>query len=368
MLELSLGSDPVIDYDCAPTDYDIEPYADRITALGGLVALKRQDLTRSHFEQIQSHATYLAALLGERLPLSAFVRRTQGCNVSGWTEEYLRHRQELAQRALTDLGISWSARTFEELGVLEPSIPAESVGDQIKTYAAQYERDVRETVGSYSQFNLQVEPVSSDSYWSYWLDGSGHDARLRINLARASFTATDAYRFALHEILGHALQYASLSDRVREGSEKFLPILAVHSNHQVVFEGLAQIFPLLFDQSNSLVEAFVRLDHYRQLVRAELHLLVNSGASVLECRDKFIQRLPFVSDSEVEREIRDRSLNPRLRSYLWAYPAGLDWFMCLYEERPAAVKDVLRAAYRKPLTPNELSEFWPNGPVIGGDL
>jgi hypothetical protein len=27
---------------------------------------------------------------------------------------------------------------------------------------------------------------------------------------------------------------------------------------------------------------------------------------------------------------------------------------------------VLRAAYRAPLTPGELSELWPDGPAIGG--
>ncbi|MGH3566568.1 MAG: hypothetical protein ACRDRH_11165 [Pseudonocardia sp.] len=367
-LERRRGADAVIDYDCVPTDTDVEPYPNRFAALDDLLALQQRRLPEPLAEQVQAHVTYLSALLGERLPLGDFVKRTQGCDTAGWTADYLDYRRDIARAALAEVDVSWGARTLEELRAVEAELSPDAVGEAIKGCAAEHERYVRDAVASETRFNLQIESVESNEYWSYWLDGSGFDARLRINAMRASFTPTDVYRFALHEALGHALQYASISNHARTDDDiPWLPLLAVHSNHQVLFEGIGQILPLVFDRENKLVNTFVRLDHYRQLVRADLHLLINDGATVAECRDMVGVRAPFMSPEVVERELRDRSLNPRFRSYLWAYPAGLDWFMCLFEASSDTLTKVLRAAYRTPLTPSELQSLWPDGPAIGGN-
>ncbi|MEU6913894.1 hypothetical protein [Streptomyces olindensis] len=44
----------------------------------------------------------------------------------------------------------------------------------------------------------------------------------------------------------------------------------------------------------------------------------------------------------------------------------LDWFMALAEVPRATAAGVLRAAYQRPLHPADLTELWPDGPVIGG--
>lgn len=113
--------------------------------------------------------------------------------------------------------------------------------------------------------------MEHDEYWSYWLDGAGHDARLRINRRTAAFTRNDAYRFALHEVLGHALQYASITDYAERHQVEWIRLLADHSNHQILFEGLAQVLPFAFRSQDPLHVASARLDHYVQLVRGTLH-------------------------------------------------------------------------------------------------
>ena len=60
------------------------------------------------------------------------------------------------------------------------------------------------------------------------------------------------------------------------------------------------------------------------------------------------------------------SPNQFYRSYLWSYPAGIDWFVCLADQEPALGRDILRAAYGDPLTPAELAAMWPDGPRVGG--
>jgi hypothetical protein len=356
-LEVANGGDPVIDYDCAPTTEHIEPYPDRFTALDELTALKAEAGDGPVAEQLTAHATYLAALMGEQIPLDDYLRRTQGCGATAWSDDYLVHRRAQAAAALADLGISWGEKCRDELRALDEQLAPGDVAEVIGEYADEYEPFVRDLAQTTATFNLTIEDVEHDEYWSYWLDGAGHDARLRINRKTASFTRGDAYRFALHEVLGHALQYASITEYAEAHDVPCPRLLAVHSNHQVLFEGLAQFLPLVASAADPVGVASARLDHFTQLLRAELHLMVNAGASVNECLERAIGRAPYLSAKDIEREIRDRSRDPRLRSYLWSYPAGVDWFMNLWEQEDKLLPEVLRAAYQRPLSPSELDNF-----------
>jgi hypothetical protein len=44
----------------------------------------------------------------------------------------------------------------------------------------------------------------------------------------------------------------------------------------------------------------------------------------------------------------------------------MDWFAALAEAGGEVSREVLRAAYRAPLTPSDLAALWPDGPVVGG--
>jgi hypothetical protein len=76
--------------------------------------------------------------------------------------------------------------------------------------------------------------------------------------------------------------------------------------------------------------------------------------------------VPYWTDAEIADLLADRGADTLLRSYLWSYPAGIDWFVSL-AEAPADVQSaVLHAAYRDPLSPDDLAALWPAGPAIGG--
>jgi hypothetical protein len=60
-------------------------------------------------------------------------------------------------------------------------------------------------------------------------------------------------------------------------------VLSVHAEHQVLIEGLAQVVPLFVLPDNESLIARFRVDHYLQLIRAELHIAINSGASIEDC-------------------------------------------------------------------------------------
>jgi hypothetical protein len=131
---------------------------------------------------------------------------------------------------------------------------------------------------------------------------------------------------------------------------------SVHTQQQVLLEGLAQALPLFLTPDDKQLVARVYLAHYIELVRSELHLLINGGTSVAECVDHGRRRVPFWTDEAIANFLTDRSVDPLLRSYLWAYPAGIDWFIGLARDAsPMTTADVLRQAYQEPLTPGDLS-------------
>jgi hypothetical protein len=261
----------------------------------------------------------------------------------------------------------WDAETLTALAQRERPLAAEVAPVAIREAAADLEPAVREAVGSTAPYSLAIETVDVDAYWAYWLDGAGQNARLRLNLRHAQFTEAQARVFALHEILGHALQSASYSARAATGEVPWVRLLSVHAPYQVVFEGLAQALPLFITPDDRQLVARVRLAHYTQLVRAELHLAINGGATVEQCARHARSRIPFWTDEDIAAALSDRGVNPQLRSYLWTYPAGIDWFVSLAEAGGPIARKVLRAAYRDPLTPSDLEALWPDGPAVGGN-
>jgi hypothetical protein len=368
--EVNRGATPIIDYDFYPGDVGVESAGSRLAVLQRLDKLAQAAAESGETvltTRLDADRAYLRALLGERAPLDAYVYATQGCRAAGWSDSYIVERGELARGHLDAIGISWGPDTERELTASEGPIEVDEAPEAVRAAATDLEPVVRAAVSTNAPYQLAIETTDLDAYWAYWLDGAGSQARLRLNLRRARFTAVRARQFALHEVLGHALQGASLAQQCVSTEVPWVRLLSVHTPQQVLFEGLAQALPLFVVPYDTALTARVRLDHYLQLVRAELHLAVNSGVSVEDCARHARARVPFWTDEDIADSLSDRGANLLLRSYLWAYPAGIDWFVSLADSADARViTEVLHAAYRAPLTPGDLAALWPAGPPIGG--
>jgi hypothetical protein len=368
--EIERGTSPVIDYYCVPehTAY-IQPVG-RFETLAILNNLKAQALDSGDAavaSNVHAHASYIRALLGERISIDQYIRDTQGCPAKGWPTSHFESVRFEAIKAVEDLGITWSPNTEKDLEAQEGQLTLAEAVDAIRHEASVHEEAVRAITGSNAEFNLNIETVDVRSYWSYWLDGVGSDVRLRLNLRNARFTRVQARQFALHEVLGHALQSASYARRCQDLDVPRVRILAVHTPYQVMMEGLAQALPLFVCRDDPELIARVRIDHLRQLTFAALHLDINNGESVEKCYRFATDIMPFWSTARIADALSDRSTDPQLRSYLWAYPAGLDWFATLAARGSRIeVQEVLHAAYHDPLCPAELETLWPSGPTIGG--
>jgi hypothetical protein len=348
---------------------EVQPARDRLEVFGRLCELRREATLVGETRlvgRIEADLAYLRALLGERMPLDAYVRATQGCGAAGWTDAHVTASGDLARDRLASLGIAWGVETDSSLAEAEGRLGVEEAPDAIRRAVAELEPAVRRLTGANATYELAIEAADVDAYWSYWLDGVAQYVRLRLNVRRAQFTMTQVRQFALHEVLGHALQSACLAERCVREEVPWVRLLSVHAPHQVLFEGLAQALPLVVVPDDEALVARVSLAHYIELVRSELHLAVNSGADIEQCVLHARTRVPFWGEKEIADALTNRGVDPLLRTYLWSYPAGLDWFVALAGASCAVTSEVLHAAYRDPLTPDDLTAIWPEGPPIGG--
>jgi hypothetical protein len=358
------GGPPVIDYDCAPDRRPGPPVSSRLEIYQQLTHLRALASemgpgARDVGEVIKAHRAYAGALLGRRDPLHTYLRDTQGCAAENWPEEHIQVVLERAVRALGDLGLTWGRDLNRQLIQLEGLVSGEEAAQMIPGTARKLEPAMRELTGATAKYTVRVESVDVDEYWSYWLDGAGRDARLRFNRRHAGFTTVQVRQLAIHELLGHALQYASFAQVCSSDPEvPWVRLLSVNLPYQFLFEGLAQALPLFLTPTDAQLVARVRLSHYLQLVRGELHLAVNAGVPLIECANHARARVPFWTSTTISDTLTDRSANPLLRSYLWSYPAGLDWWAALADDFDTATQNrVLRAAYRRPMTPVQLERL-----------
>jgi hypothetical protein len=365
--ERSRDALPIVDFDFRPDPAEQIPVHSRLEALsrcGDILARAEGAGNRHIARRAQADVTYLRALLGERLPLGDYLRLTQGSDAFVWPEPYLSARRDQAEAALDRLGIAWGPSTADDLRQHQGPISVEEAELHIRKAADEFEEAVRRITGSTARFDLAVETADVDAYWGYWLDGAGSDVRLRLNLRRARFTPVRARQFALHEVLGHGLQCASIARRCSENDVPWVRLQSVHCPQEIASEGLAQALPLLVAPEDEELMTCVRLDHYLQLVRGNLHLAINRGDSIEACARYAKEHVPFWDGENISDLLADRSTNPLLRSYLWAYPAGFDWFVNLAEHHGPSSK-VLTAAYREPLAPVDLAGLWSPGPEPG---
>lgn len=360
-IERKQGRPAVIDYDCFPHGPVADDLTDRAAVYDRLGAL-RQRAAEEGDDWVQSRVeadyAYLSAKLGERTDLATYLARTQGATALEWSADYIDRRRAEAIEALDALGIKWSASTNDELEDAEGRLTPEETADEIRAHAEELEPAVRRLGDTQAPFTLRVEEVDLDVYWSYWLDGAGADARLRINLRNAQFTKIRARQLALHEILGHALQGASYYHVAQATDVPWVRVTSVHAPQQVLLEGLAQALPYFITPHEADLMARTRLTLYTQLIRGQLHLQANAGAAPADCINYARQAVPFWKSETIADMLDDRVNNPQLRSYLWSYPAGMDWFARLSEAEGVDTGAVIRECYQAPLRPSDLASLW----------
>lgn len=356
--ETGRGAASIIDYDCAPPGARVAPAPHRLWVLERLTSAYRSAVEAEDtwlVDRLRADLAYLRAMLGERALIEDYLYDTQGCDPDDWSDDYLDRRRQQAVEALAAIGVSWGPDLDRDLDKLESPVAVTEAGALIEAAAAELEPRVRALAATAAPYTLTIEMDDADAFWAYWLDGAGSAARLRLNRRNVRFTEGRAREFALHEVLGHALQSASYAQRAAAEPVPWVRIMSVHTPYQIMFEGLAQALPLLVVPEDPYLVARVRLTHYTQLVQSRVHLGINHEEPVETIVADARRLLPHWQLGAIANTLADRGADPLLRSYLWSYPAGIDTFVRLAESGdPDLISRVVRRAYSEPLTPRDL--------------
>lgn len=367
-LERALGprGGLVLDFDVAPGDDTVEPYADRTAALSALCALREAlpaDLLDPEMvdAKLDGAEAYLRALLGERLPFDLYLWRTMRVRpVRSDPEELAALREEL-ERAFAARSIRFGPRGRHAFALRFGSVGGEEVAPPLRRHAARFVERARALVGDLPLPEYAVEVVEEDAYWSNWIDGSlATGVRLRINThARIEYNRHSAEALAAHEIGGHAVQVAALRREAAAGRlDPCLLNLAVHSCEAFHMEGLAQVALFALSEPGELDDDLHLLERYRDYASAVLNdaqIDIEAGMSLDEAVSAVLRACPLMRRASVRSNLRDRQDHPLYRSYVHVYPPSRRLFQRALRLPAPARHDFFRAAWTGLATPERLS-------------
>jgi len=312
-------------------------------------------------ERIQSktlsHITYLRALIKDAIPFHAYIENTQQIPVKYFSEAYIRQIQIELNLTLDELHIDFNEKTLDSLNALDSEIPDQ---DCEKYFSQIYEKNkpyVESHLNREFDFDMIIETVNEDAYWSCWVDSKDDAFRLRINLKAKPYTQTKVLQMVYHELLAHCCQMAFWREQIREGKlSRIWGLTTVHGPEQFLFEGLAQTLPLFFKNEftdNILLQAKIKLSHYDALIWNNLHIMINEAKTANECIKYAKNYLPWTKENNIRNDLISRLENILFRSYQYVYPCSFDFFMKLAnkcgELKPEFYSDILLYSDLKPL-------------------
>ena len=242
--ERARGANAVIDYDFAPADTTtrVTEIGSRLEAYELLSDLRTDSPTLT--ARLTADRAFLRALLGERGPLPTYLAQTQGTRAACWSADYVGDVGAAARESLAGIGIGWDAATSDLLEQQEGPLDVADAPEAIRAAAAELEPAVREFVGTDAPFALTVETADVDAYLGLLARRGARSGAAAAQPAPGPVHRGDGPAVRRDQILGHALQGASLSHVAANTDVPWVRILSVVTPQSTLFEGLAQAMPL----------------------------------------------------------------------------------------------------------------------------
>ena len=329
-LENNGSTPPIIDFDVSGVA-SASNFDHRYDVLLALQELKGACDPRSFaFERVCGHEAYLRVLMGQQIPFDDYVKATQGVLPRLFSDDYLEQARATAQHRLAVVGIEASGSIRDQLKELDPPLDVTRVERTFRALLEEHFGSLETIVAENVRFNLEIEFVEVDEYWSYWVDGEKDRFRLRLNKSRAVFSSSECLQFAFHELLSHCGQMQAWSTLISQGRlARYFGITTVHTPEQFMSEGLAQMLPLLVSspaKDDELLIARMALMRYELLVQNNLHYMVNHGASLEDCLMRYNERSLQPNTRAMLTDLASRGTNPLYRTYQYVYPVSCELF------------------------------------------
>lgn len=221
---------------------------------------------------------------------------------------------------------------------------------------------------------ISVSVVKEDQYWLNWASGDRENGfELKVNTHprhRGKWTPGKLQIMPIHEVAGHFAQMTGWLNAIdNDELIEALGLTSTHDPQQFTTEGIAQTLPLYVPAIGELLsdEAWFEfeLGGLREMVYNNVHYWANEGPYDESKLVEYIQRfLPAEPEEEIKKEIRERTQDPLLQTYRYAYGIGFYWHRRWADNlTTTAKKRLLRVIYSQPLTPDQekalVSSFLP---------
>ena len=308
---------------------------------------------------------YLRALLGQQIPFPQYVQHTLGFAIKPFTDEEIKKARIKVNMLLSPFGIQLEPKYKAEFDARLTIKDPEEIKRGITGNQELWLSRLREQgIPTPKRFDLHVEFVEVDAYWSNWISGSvAEGVRLRINLhSRRKYESGRPLALCLHEICGHAMQMLVWRDLIAQGViNPACGLTTVHSPECFVSEGLGQtVADFLGEEAEFPPEFWLSrsLQYYNLMVLNNAHLMIYDGAPIEEIFRYVQSRLPFFTPLAIEAELRDRAANPLYRAYQLSYAAAEHMITGLTRSlTPQQRRRFLVELYLRPMTPKQLQQF-----------
>ena len=304
--------------------------------------------------RLRGHEAFLRQSLGQPIPFNEYIRATQMVPTKPFSAAYLRRRRELAERSLAAVGLRYGAGIASES---EEMVGPEEMPAMWRALTAQELPRLEAAIGRELRFEFDIEHVEVDDYWLYWMDTHEGRFRIRMNVHERPLARAEViHGGVLHEIVGHLAQAHAWCQEVQAG--RLAPSLTLQTQHTLegfCTEGVAQTLSLWLagaDDVDPILLAWLRMEHYWNLVFHNAHVLVNQGAPIEQCAEYVSINIPDVGPPcGALADLRRRSTDPMRRSYLLSYGIGQDAMVRAAERlEPVARRQLLVEMYTRPMT------------------
>jgi len=362
----------VLDFDYCPREdlSDIEPpFSNRLEALRHLEGLRSlladaepDSLCNAEFlvQKLTGSATFLRALMGERIPFGSYLRATMGIEPEAIPPQEIEAMRAGVEERFSKLNIPFSPggkSAFDQYMVMKD---VSQLGVILRRKADHWVGILREYVGLTAEPAYRIETASEDAYWANWIDGSVDTGiRLRINThPRIIFVNGSETGLAVHEIGGHALQLLELDAARRMGRVDGAALnLTVHSCEQFQFEGLAQAVAFLVAGEGDIPEA-LEIEHelrrYSGALKNNAQIEIEAGRPVDEVVEQVLRQCPFITPSNLLSDLRDRGRHPLYRAYMHVYSPSLRKFLAARDLPADRRREFLHRMYTQMWTPGQI--------------
>ena len=219
-------------------------------------------------------------------------------------------------------------------------------------------------IGEQFTFYFDITSVNEDAYYYAWAHTNRRSGRFEIlqnfsKRRRKVWTRGKAQELSWHEGAAHLGRMAKRKSLISTGElHEYFGLTSVIGGEPIVDEGIGLTIPYYVPNPNLSKEGKFQVDSsiLKHMVYANVHLMANSP-EVYKVRDvvDYIQDfLPWESKEDIMKQISDRTENPLLQAYLYAYGIGAKRHLEYAEKlSPTGKRLFLQSIYTRPYTPHQ---------------